>query len=93
MKNNWQEPQDRSSISNFDVLADQLQVILKGVLEEGPMALDNNATLKAKYFYHSCMNLSKSSVYHLRGRPYTSALAAWWHLYGQNFREKGFDGF
>ena len=52
-------PEDRSSISTFEVLADQLQIILKGILEEGPNSQDNNSTLKAKYFYHSCMNQSK----------------------------------
>ena len=52
-------PEDRSSISTFEVLADQLQIILKGILEEGPNKLDNNSTLKAKYFYHSCMNQSE----------------------------------
>lgn len=53
-------PEDRSSISTFEVLADQLQVILKGVLEE-PIHLkkDNTATMKAKLFYKSCMDTRK----------------------------------
>lgn len=50
-------PEDRSSISTFEVLADQLQVILKRLLEEPPNADDNNATLKAKMFYKSCMDI------------------------------------
>jgi len=50
-------PEDRSSISTFEVLADQLQVILKRILEEPPNADDNNATLKAKTFYRSCMDI------------------------------------
>lgn len=50
-------PEDRSSISTFEVLADQLQVILKRLLEEPPNADDNNATLKAKMFYRSCMDI------------------------------------
>ncbi|KOC68003.1 Membrane metallo-endopeptidase-like 1 [Habropoda laboriosa] len=50
-------PEDRSSISTFEVLADQLQVILKRVLEEPPNQRDNNATLKAKMFYRSCMDI------------------------------------
>lgn len=50
-------PEDRSSISTFEVLADQLQVILKRLLEEPPNANDNNATLKAKMFYRSCMDI------------------------------------
>ncbi|XP_061393727.1 neprilysin-1 [Musca vetustissima] len=50
-------PEDRSSISTFEVLADQQQVILKGVLEEPINALDNQATIKAKMFYNSCIDI------------------------------------
>lgn len=50
-------PEDRSSINPFEVLSDQLQVILKKVLEEPPNGQDNNATLKAKLFYKSCMDI------------------------------------
>ena len=50
-------PEDKSSISTFEVLADQLQVILKRVLEEPSNSDDNNATLKAKMFYKSCMDI------------------------------------
>ncbi|XP_045474405.1 neprilysin-1-like isoform X2 [Harmonia axyridis] len=50
-------PEDRSSISTFEVMADQLQLILKEVLEK-PMNLeDNDATRKAKLFYNSCMDI------------------------------------
>ncbi|XP_001602853.1 neprilysin-1 [Nasonia vitripennis] len=52
-------PEDRSSVSTFEVLADQLQVILKGLLEEPPDLNDSNATLKAKLFYKSCMDIPK----------------------------------
>ncbi|XP_071050540.1 neprilysin-1-like [Onthophagus taurus] len=50
-------PEDRSSISTFEVMADQLQVILKGVLEEAINQNDNEATVKAKIFYGSCMDM------------------------------------
>lgn len=72
-------PEDRSSISTFEVLADQLQVILKRLLEEPPNADDNNATLKAKMFYRSCMDIPrireigdtplKKTLQHLGGWP------------------------
>lgn len=52
-------PEDRSSISTFEVLANQLQVILKRILEEPPNNEDNNATLKAKMFYKSCMDIPR----------------------------------
>ncbi|XP_060528055.1 neprilysin-1-like isoform X2 [Cylas formicarius] len=50
-------PEDRSSISTFEVMADQLQVILKGVLEEPISLEDNDATRKAKTFYNTCMDI------------------------------------
>ncbi|KAJ8920319.1 hypothetical protein NQ315_011981 [Exocentrus adspersus] len=50
-------PEDRSSISTFEVMADQLQVILKGILEEPINLEDNEATRKAKTFYNTCMDL------------------------------------
>lgn len=52
-------PEDRSSISTFEVLADQQQVILKGLLEEPVSETDSKATIKAKMFYHSCMDIRK----------------------------------
>ncbi|KAK6631135.1 hypothetical protein RUM43_014231 [Polyplax serrata] len=54
-------PEDRSSISTFEIMADQLQVILKGVLEEpfGENETIISATRKAKLFYKSCMNLQQ----------------------------------
>lgn len=83
---NWNKkhmiPEDRASISTFEVLSDQIQLILKGetskpvlgkvseigvkmcfnsgLLEEPVTELDTEATIKAKDFYLSCMNLSKS---------------------------------
>ncbi|XP_072385133.1 neprilysin-1-like [Diabrotica undecimpunctata] len=51
-------PEDKSSISTFEVMADQLQVILKGVLEEPLNLNDNDATRKAKIFYSTCMDLN-----------------------------------
>ncbi|XP_019868485.2 neprilysin-1-like [Aethina tumida] len=50
-------PEDRSSISTFEVMADQLQLILKGVLEEPINLEDNDATRKAKTFYNTCMDI------------------------------------
>lgn len=50
-------PEDRSSINTFEVLGTQLLVILGNILEEPPNDEDNNATLKAKMFYKSCMDI------------------------------------
>ncbi|EEC10627.1 neprilysin, putative [Ixodes scapularis] len=53
-----QIPEDRSSVSTFEVLSDELQIILKDLLEEPPNPYDNSATIKAKTLYHSCMKLN-----------------------------------
>lgn len=45
------------------VLADQQQVILKGVLEEAINENDNNATKKAKRFYKSCMDIREYNFF------------------------------
>ena len=55
-------PEDRSSISTFEVMADQLQIVLKGLLEEAPSEHDSEATSKAKHFYQSCMNISRCRI-------------------------------
>ncbi|XP_075158304.1 M13 family metallopeptidase neprilysin 1 [Haematobia irritans] len=52
-------PEDKSSISTFEVLADQLQVKLKDILEEPINDLDNQATVKAKMFYKSCIDMAQ----------------------------------
>uniref|UniRef100_A0A1B6DE24 Uncharacterized protein n=1 Tax=Clastoptera arizonana TaxID=38151 RepID=A0A1B6DE24_9HEMI len=58
-----QIPEDRSSINVFEVLSDQLQVILRGVLEEPYSKDDTSATRKAKLFYKSCMDLKQIREY------------------------------
>ncbi|CAG0901830.1 unnamed protein product, partial [Cyprideis torosa] len=55
-------PEDRSSISPFDVMINDLRVILKGLLENPFNRRDNQATRKAKMFYHSCMNISQREI-------------------------------
>lgn len=60
---NWNKkhmiPEDRASISTFEVLSDQIQITLKGLLEEPVDERDSEATKRAKDFYISCMNLSE----------------------------------
>lgn len=56
-------PEDRSSISTFEVLADQQQFILKSLLEEPITKLDHSATIKAKKFYSSCMDLGEHVLF------------------------------
>ncbi|XP_064113738.1 neprilysin-1-like [Macrobrachium nipponense] len=52
-------PEDRASINTFEVMADQLQNILRGLLEEDVSPGEGEATKKAKIFYSSCMNTSQ----------------------------------
>uniref|UniRef100_A0A0A9W738 Membrane metallo-endopeptidase-like 1 n=3 Tax=Lygus hesperus TaxID=30085 RepID=A0A0A9W738_LYGHE len=66
-------PDDRSSINVFEVLSDQLQVILKGVLEETYNSEDSEATKKAKRFYKTCMDIK--GIRHVGDRPLRDALA------------------
>ncbi|XP_074604806.1 neprilysin-1-like isoform X2 [Brevipalpus obovatus] len=54
-----QIPEDKARISTFEVLGEDLQRILRGLLEEPASGHDNSATIKAKTFYKSCMNLDK----------------------------------
>uniref|UniRef100_A0A8C0IZY3 Membrane metalloendopeptidase like 1 n=1 Tax=Chelonoidis abingdonii TaxID=106734 RepID=A0A8C0IZY3_CHEAB len=52
-------PETSSRYSIFDILRDELEIILKGVLES-PEQGDREAFRKAKMLYTSCMNESKS---------------------------------
>ncbi|ROT81033.1 Membrane metallo-endopeptidase-like 1 [Penaeus vannamei] len=52
-------PEDRASINTFEVMADQLQNILRGLLEEDVSPNEGSATAKAKIFYAACMNTSQ----------------------------------
>uniref|UniRef100_A0A8C3SEM4 Membrane metalloendopeptidase like 1 n=1 Tax=Chelydra serpentina TaxID=8475 RepID=A0A8C3SEM4_CHESE len=52
-------PETSSRYSIFDILRDELEIILKGVLE-APEQSDREAFRKAKTLYTSCMNESKS---------------------------------
>ncbi|KAK8726821.1 hypothetical protein OTU49_010077 [Cherax quadricarinatus] len=52
-------PEDRASINTFEVMADQLQKILRGLLEMPVSPVEGDATKKAKLFYSACMNTSQ----------------------------------
>ncbi|XP_063409498.1 neprilysin-4-like [Mytilus trossulus] len=57
---NWNKvniiPDDRSSYNTFAKLLDDLQVIVKGLLERPALSSECEAVKKAKYLYHSCIN-------------------------------------
>lgn len=59
-------PETSSRYSNFDILRDELEVILKDVLEE-PQTEDIIAVQKAKTLYRSCIN--ESIIDSRRGQP------------------------
>ncbi|KAK6176464.1 hypothetical protein SNE40_014749 [Patella caerulea] len=52
-------PEDKSSFNTFEKLHDELQIILKGQLEEPPSIDDNQASIKAKILYKSCVNVTQ----------------------------------
>lgn len=54
-------PETSSRYSIFDILRDELEIILKGVLETSDQG-DREAFQKAKILYKSCMNESESLV-------------------------------
>ncbi|XP_055538182.1 neprilysin-1-like [Wyeomyia smithii] len=78
-------PEDRSSISTFEVLADQQQMILKGVLEESIESSDNEATIKAKMFYKSCMDLQQIRKIGIRPLRYVLSLLGGWPVIEQTW--------
>ncbi|XP_014673152.1 PREDICTED: neprilysin-2-like [Priapulus caudatus] len=55
-------PDDKSSISTFEVLSEKLDILLKDLLEEGLKPVDSEATKKAKVLYRSCINKSASEI-------------------------------
>ncbi|XP_057612964.1 neprilysin [Chionomys nivalis] len=59
-------PETSSRYSNFDILRDELEVVLKDVLEE-PKTEDIVAVQKAKTLYRSCMN--ESAIDNRGGQP------------------------
>ena len=52
-------PEDRSSVSTFEVLADQLQIILKTLLEAPAAPDDSQISQESKHLYQSCVNMSQ----------------------------------
>ncbi|KAK7093251.1 neprilysin-1-like [Littorina saxatilis] len=57
---NWNKihiiPDDRASYNTFSKLGDDIQGMLKDLLEEPVQEKDCEATMKAKYLYASCLN-------------------------------------
>ena len=80
-------PEDRSSVSTFEVLADQLQIILKGLLEKRTDMDDTKMSKEAKFLYQSCVNMSRivtigdaplrSAIKQLGGWPVTFLEEDW----------------
>uniref|UniRef100_A0ABI7WQU0 Neprilysin n=1 Tax=Felis catus TaxID=9685 RepID=A0ABI7WQU0_FELCA len=64
-------PETSSRYSNFDILRDELEVVLKDVLQE-PKTEDIIAVQKAKTLYRSCIN--ESAIDSRGGKPLLSLL-------------------
>ncbi|CAG5124583.1 unnamed protein product, partial [Candidula unifasciata] len=52
-------PEDKPTYNTFDKLHEELQVIMRDLLEQPRTEQDSQATLKAKILYKSCMNVSQ----------------------------------
>ncbi|XP_071109862.1 neprilysin-like isoform X2 [Haliotis cracherodii] len=63
---NWNNinviPDDRATFNTFSKLRDEIQVMLKGLLEEPVTDKDSAATRKAKYLYDSCVNETQIDI-------------------------------
>ena len=80
-------PEDRSSVSTFEVLADQLQIILKGLLEGPAAPEDSEISQESKHLYQSCVNMSaivkigdaplRAALQELGGWPVTFVDSDW----------------
>ncbi|NXU21624.1 NEP protein, partial [Thalassarche chlororhynchos] len=64
-------PETSSRYSNFDILRDELEVVLKDVLDT-PSSNDITAVQKAKTLYRSCIN--ETTIDSRGGRPLISLL-------------------
>ncbi|KFV78037.1 Neprilysin [Struthio camelus australis] len=65
-------PETSSRYSNFDILRDELEVVLKDVLDK-PNSNDITAVQKAKTLYRSCIN--ETTIDSRRGMPLISLLS------------------
>jgi predicted metalloendopeptidase len=62
-------PKDKTTYDTFEMLRENLDAVLKDLLEEQPNTkyhdlsaemLQNDATIKAKHFFQSCMNYGEA---------------------------------
>ena len=62
-------PKDKAAYDTFEILRENLDLVLKELLEETSSGditkfnLQNDAIVKAKHFYQSCMNNGKMELY------------------------------
>ncbi|XP_025078019.1 LOW QUALITY PROTEIN: neprilysin-4-like [Pomacea canaliculata] len=92
----WREknviPEDKSSLTTFVLLRDEVEVILKNILENNSTYMDHEVLLKPKQLYNSCMNLAKLEE---RGdkplRDFLNQLVTWPLLNDTNWDEQRFN--
>ncbi|XP_023930213.1 neprilysin isoform X2 [Lingula anatina] len=84
-------PEDKSSYNTFGKLRDELQVLLKALLEKPDMPNQPNSVTKTRNLYRSCMN---ESLIELRGaKPVFDFLETLggWPVLTSNWSESSFD--
>ncbi|CAG5130956.1 unnamed protein product, partial [Candidula unifasciata] len=85
-------PDDSPSLSTFGMLRDQVDIVLKNLLEEADNPTDLGCIKKAKDFYRACMNLD---VINSRGdaslRDLLLAEFGGWPLVTSNWSDENFD--
>lgn len=84
-------PEDKSSFNTFEKMHDDLQIQLKGLLEDPPYDHDTEATLKAKTLYKSCTNISQ--IARIGDKPLRRVLASYggWPVADKNWDPESFD--
>ncbi|BFZ23132.1 hypothetical protein BsWGS_26171 [Bradybaena similaris] len=85
-------PEDLSSFALYDILDDQVEIVLKNLIEEEVRPTDLGSVKKAKDFYRACMNLDRMNS---RGdQPLRDLLMTefgGWPLVTTNWSEANFD--
>ncbi|XP_064610367.1 neprilysin-4-like [Liolophura sinensis] len=84
-------PEEKSSISQFSLLNDDLLIKLKAILEKPSPANEIEAITKAKHLYQSCLNEQKIEDRGLEPVQHIYALFGKWPLLQNSWNATGFD--
>ncbi|GFN77024.1 endothelin-converting enzyme 1 [Plakobranchus ocellatus] len=83
-------PEDKPTFNTFDKLHDELQIIMRDLLEKQIDSEDSEATKKAKIFYASCTNVSQVET--MGSKPLKTIIDSLggWPILDSQWSENGF---